>query len=247
MQFFVRSFPLPSGREPVLSSCGPNGTAVLTLNRPARRNAIDGAMVHALLEQLEHCQAPAVVICTGDPVCFCSGADLSLSDHDRADVSDLLYELYRQMITLPVPILVALQGPAVGGGAQLAVAADLRIAEPSASLRFMGPGHGLAVGAWALNSLVGRGRALDLCLTMRTVDGAEALSIGLVDRVVPDAREAALEIAAQLATLEASAVRRVKRIVLDGSDLLPALQSERAGNRAWTGSVESPGPKTRDE
>jgi enoyl-CoA hydratase len=204
-------------------------------------------MVHALLEQLEHCQAPAVVITTEDPRCFCSGADLSLDDHERAEVSDLLYELYRRMITQPAPIIVALQGPAIGGGAQLAVAADLRIAEPGATLRFMGPGHGLAVGAWALTSLVGRGRAMDLCLTMRTVDAGEAVSIGLVDRVVPDAREAALEIAAQLVTLDASAVHRVKRIVLGGSGLLAALESERAGNRAsWSGSVEISAPKTRD-
>ena len=84
-------------------------------------------------------------------------------------------------------VVAALDGAAVGGGAQLAIAADLRVAAPAAFLQLAGPGHGLAVGAWGLPSLVGRGRALDLCLSMRPVEREEALAIGLVDRVADDA------------------------------------------------------------
>jgi enoyl-CoA hydratase/carnithine racemase len=78
---------------------------------------------------------------------------------------------------------------------------------------------------------------------MRTVLAAEALALGLVDRVVPDPRAAALDLAAQIASLDPGAVTRVKRIVRDGAGLLSSLRQERAGNRDWSGSVP---PTTRD-
>jgi len=216
----------------------------LRLNRPAARNAIDTAMVLALLEHLRNTDARVVLLGATDPTAFCAGADLKLSDAERAQVSDLLYELYRRMVELSVLILVVLQGPAVGGGAQIAVAADLRIADPTASIRFMGPAHGLAVGAWALGSLVGRGRALDLCLNRRVVAADEALALGLVDRVVSDPWATAREMGAHIARLDRGAVARVKRIVCDGGALLSMLAQERDGNRSWMGSVsisEQPG------
>src|SRR5919108_254958 len=82
-----------------------------------------------------------------------------------------------------------------GAGAQLAVAADLRVASPGARIQVAGPGHGLAVAAWSLPSLIGRGRAMDLCLTMRPVGAEEALRIGLVDRLEDDAAAAGLALA----------------------------------------------------
>jgi enoyl-CoA hydratase/carnithine racemase len=136
-------------------------------------------------------------------------------------------------------VVAALDGPAVGGGAQLAVACDLRVAGPGASIRFLGPGHGLAVGAWALPGLVGRGRALDLCLTGRTVEPEEALRIGLVDRLAGDASAAAAELAATLGALELDAVARVKavaaRALADGAGAALALEAE--GNARWHGGT----------
>ena len=118
-----------------------------------------------------------VLLGSTDPRVFCAGADLSLPMADRAAVSDLLYECYEHMITRPGPVIAVVGGPAVGGGAQLATAADLRIAGPGARLRWAGPaGAGLAVGAWILPDLVGRGMAMELCLTGRWVDAAEAVS-----------------------------------------------------------------------
>lgn len=227
--------------DPVLADLRPDGLLELRLNRPAQRNAIDLATIEALLAYMHSPDARAVLVGTTDSACFCAGADLKISDCERTDVSDLLYELYRRMIELPVPVIAVLQGPAVGGGAQIAIAADLRIADASASLRFVGPGHGLAVGAWALGSLVGRGRALDLCLNMRTVAAAEALAMGLIDRVVVDPRATALEMAARLAGLDRGAVARVKHIVGEGAALPALLGQERAGNRsAWSGAVAAP-------
>jgi enoyl-CoA hydratase/carnithine racemase len=153
-------------------------------------------------------------------------------------VSDLLYALYVTMLDSPAPIIATLDGPAVGGGAQLALACDIRIGGSRASLRFVGPGHGLAVGAWGLPALVGRGRAVELCLSMRTVGADEALAIGLLDRVEPDPFEAALRLAGEIAMLDAAAVARVKSVARTASGVLAALEEERTGNReSWSGSV----------
>lgn len=209
----------------------------LLLNRPERRNALDRALVEALLRAFEGPDCAAVVLSSSDPAAFCSGADVSLEDGERAEVSDLLYALYDRMVTSPAPIVVAVGGHAVGGGAQLAIAGDVRVAGPNASFRFPGAGHGLAVGAWGLPSIVGRGRALDLCLTMRDVAASEALEIGLVDRIETEPEDAAVALAAAFAQLVPEAAARVKRVAAEAVSLRAALELERRENRAWTGSM----------
>lgn len=228
----------PLGLRPVLARLGHDGLLELRLNRPERRNALDTTTVLDLTEHLQNADARVVLLGSADPAGFCAGADLKISDAERVEVSDLLYELYRRMVELPVPIIAVLQGAAVGGGAQIAVAADLRVANASATVRFVGPGHGLAVGAWALGSLVGRGRAIDLCLNGRAIAAPEAASIGLIDHLVPDPWATGREMGRRIARLDANAVSRVKRIVHVGSGLLTMLEQERAGNRsAWSGVV----------
>ncbi|HKZ27848.1 MAG TPA: enoyl-CoA hydratase/isomerase family protein [Rubrobacteraceae bacterium] len=210
----------------------------LRLNRPDRLNAINTPLVEALNTAFDGVDARAVVLDSSTPRAFCAGADLDLEDAERARVSDLLYELYEKMVRLPIPIVVAINGDAVGGGAQLAIAGDLRVAGPLAKLRVAGPGHGLAVAAWALPSLVGRGRALDLCLTMREIGAEEALAMGLVERIEENPSETAIDLASSFARLDPAAAGRVKRVVTAASDYLDALREERAGNReSWSGSV----------
>jgi enoyl-CoA hydratase/carnithine racemase len=223
---------------PVLADRPVAGVLRLRLNRPDRRNAIDLPMAEALLDVFDGGPDPQVVILgSAEPGTFCAGADRDLSDSERARVSDRLYELYGRMLAAGPVVLCALDGAAVGGGTQLAVASDLRVASPRASLRVVGPGHGLAVGAWALPSLVGRGRALDLCLSMRTVGAEEALAIGLVDHLAEDPEAAALEQAAGFAALDAQAVARVKAVAGIAAARGEALAAERAGNRDWAGSL----------
>ena len=215
-----------------------DGVLRLRLNRPDRLNAVNTSIVDSLLAAFDNVDARAVILGSTSPRAFCSGADLDLGDEERARVSDKLYELYEKMVTLPVPIVAAIDGHAVGAGAQLAVASDLRVAGPEATIRDAGPGHGLAVAAWGLPSLVGRGRALDLCLTMRAVGAREALGMGLVDRVEEEPPEAAVGLASSFAGLDAEAVGRVKSVVARASGCLQALREERTGNReAWSGSV----------
>lgn len=235
-----------NGTEELLADRPEGGILRLRLNRTDQLNALNTPLVNALLDAFGNVDARAVVLGSTTPRAFCSGADTGLEDAERARMSDLLYELYEKMVKLPVPIVVALEGHAVGGGAQLAVAGDLRVAGPEAKIRVAGPAHGLAVAAWGLPSLVGRGRALDLCLTMRTVGAEEALAIGLVDRIEHDPGEAAVELASALARLDPAAVTRAKRLVSGASGYLGALREERVGNReAWSGSVAA--LSTRDE
>ncbi len=215
-----------------------DGVVGLWLDRPDMRNALHRPLVAALTEHFAERDVRAFVLGSHSPGAFSAGADLSLDDAERAEVSDLLYALYGTMLDSPAPIVATIDGPAVGGGAQLALASDIRIGGYRASLRFVGPGHGLAVGAWGLPSLVGRGRAVDLCLSMRTVAADEALALGLLDRVEADPFAAALALVAEIATLDAAAVARVKSVARTASGVLAALDEERTGNRAsWSGSV----------
>ncbi len=227
-----------NGTEELLTDRPERDVLRFRLNRTEQLNALNTPLVNALLEAFDNVDARAVVLGSSTPRSFCSGADTNLEDAERARMSDLLYELYEKMVNLPIPIIVALDGHAVGGGAQLAVAGDLRVAGPQTKIRVAGPAHGLAVAAWGLPSLVGRGRALDLCLTMRTVGAEEALAIGLVDRVEQNLSEAAVELAFAFARLDPAAVGRVKRVITGASGYLDALREERAGNReSWSGSV----------
>jgi len=212
----------------------PAGCRRLLLSRPDRRNAIDLGLARALRDALRQEETDPVVLASADPLAFSAGADLSIPNADRATVSDLLYECYEIMITRPGPVIAVIGGPAVGGGAQLAAAADLRIAGPAARLRWIGPaGHGLAVGAWVLTDLVGRGTAMELAMTGRWVTATEALAMGLVNRVEDDPGQVAADIAEELARQDRQSMASVK-IVAAAGGLLDRLRAERQANRsAW--------------
>lgn len=217
------------------------GVARLRLNRPERRNALDLELVDALLEAFATAgDARVIVLASAQPGIFCSGADTGIADDERAEVSDRLYALYDRMVATEAPVIAAVGGAAVGGGAQLAVASDVRVAGPRARFRFAGPGHGLAVGAWALPSLVGRGRAVELCLTMRWVDAPEAVALGLAEHLADDADAAALDLAAAFSAVDPAAARRVKALVTRASGHAGVVGDEAAGNRGWAGSLERP-------
>lgn len=220
----------------------PAGYRRLLLSRPERRNALDLGLAHALRDALGQDETTPVILGSTSPRMFCAGADLNVPDADRATVSDLLYQCYEIMITRPGPVIAVISGPAVGGGAQLAAAADLRIAGPTARLRWIGPpGRGLAVGAWVLTDLVGRGTAMDLALTGRWVEATEALAMGLVNRVEDDPDRVAADIAEELAAQGPGASARVKSVTAAGG-LIDRLRAERRANRAaWTQMIASAG------
>jgi enoyl-CoA hydratase len=218
---------------------GDGGVVEVWLDRPSKRNALHREVVEALADVFALGGARAFVFGSSEPrSVFSAGADLTLTNAERAEVSDLLYRLYKRMLTTDAPIIAVVEGAAVGGGAQLALASDLRIGGAGATFRFVGPGHGLAVGAWGLPSLIGRGRALELCLTMRPLAAEEALELGILDRLEDDPRAAALALARDISALDADAVARLKSITTTAVGLIAALEEERRGNReTWSGAV----------
>jgi enoyl-CoA hydratase len=220
----------------------PAGYRWVRLSRPERRNALDVSLLRAVTDVLAAEPGVPVLLASSDPRVFCAGADLTITDAERAVVSDLVYDCCETIITRPGPVIAVLTGPAVGGGAQLAAASDLRIAGPAARLRWTGPrvppGLDLAVGAWLLPDLVGRATAMDLVLTGRWLEAAEALTLGLVSRVCDDPEPVAAAIAADLADRGAGA--GVKAVMAAGG-LLDRLRAERAANRsAWARVLAAP-------
>ena len=219
----------------------PQGFRRLLLTCPERHNPLDAALARALRDAFAEDRGELVVLGSTGRNVFCAGADMTISETERAEVSGLLYECLEIMITRPGPVIAAVAGPAVAGGAQLATAADLRIAGPAARFRWIGPpGRDLAVGAWVLPDLVGRGRAAELAMTGRWVDAAEALALGLVNRVDPEPLPAAEELAAKLAAGGAGSLARIKVITATGG-LLDRLHAERRANQeAWAKALAAP-------
>ena len=159
---------------------------VATLNRPEKRNAIDQGMIdelHALCEELEH--VPRVLILIGAGGVFASGADIGqLRDRTAEDARrGINSTAFRRIRSLPMPVIAAVDGYALGGGAELAYAADIRIATPR--VKFGNPETGLgiiaAAGAlWRLPQLVGEPLAKEMTLAGRVLTGEEALAVRLV-------------------------------------------------------------------
>lgn len=166
--------------------------AVLTLNRPEVRNAIDGATAQALLAAFEAAHADpevAVVVLTGAGEHFCAGADLkALTDgtgtrHDPEGPGPL----GPTRLEHPKPVIAAVEGYAVAGGLELALMADLRVASTTAVFGVYCRRWGVPLidgGTVRLPRIVGQGRALDMILTGRSVGAEEALAFGLANRVV---------------------------------------------------------------
>ncbi len=180
--------------------------AVVTIDRPERRNAVDGATAAALLEAYERFAADdgaRVMVLTGaGDEAFCAGADLKALETLDADAPAGPMGFTR--LTPAKPAIAAIGGWCVAGGLELALWCDLRVAGDDARFGCLERRWGVPLidgGTQRLPRVVGLGRALDLILTGRTVDAAEALGMGLVNEVVPAGRHVAraLEIAEAIA------------------------------------------------
>jgi enoyl-CoA hydratase len=192
-----------------------------TIDRPERRNALNADLCAQLLEHLEAQRDLRAVVLTGaGDKAFCAGADLVVRTEDASEPGggDTFRPAFERaldaVVDYPAPVLAAVNGPAIGAGMQLAVACDLRVAAFSAT--FSIPAGRLGVflspaNIQRLATLVGQGAARDLLLTSRALDVDEAAAIGLVQRRAPDALDAALELAAEIAELAPLTVQGHKR------------------------------------
>jgi 2-(1,2-epoxy-1,2-dihydrophenyl)acetyl-CoA isomerase len=194
------------------------GIAVVTLERPDTLNAFDLPMCQELLQalrQLTGSDHVRVVILTGAGRAFCAGADLAVLGTQGNALVAAGKEIALALRGAPQPVIAAVNGAAAGGGANLALACDYRIAAESARIGQVFPRLGLGQdwgGSYFLPRLVPPSTALELVWSARMVPAAEALALGLFDRVVADdqALRAARALAASWAAHAAIALRRVK-------------------------------------
>lgn len=216
--------------------------ALWTVDRPQRRNAMDWATMEAFARAVEEAaRDPAlrVVILTGAEGAFLSGADLYEMAHYRTEADGerlgrIMGEALRRLEEAPWISIAAINGPARGGGVEVALACDLRVMAADADLAFvqvtwaLPPGWG---GGQRLRRRVGPGRALELLLTARRVGAEEAWRLGLVERLAPagQALAEALALAQEILRWDPEAVRAIKALIRDG-EALPfeeALRAER--------------------
>ena len=197
---------------------GPVTTVIL--NRPQARNAVDGPTalaLYAAFQKFDADDSASVAVLWGDGGTFCAGADLkAIGTPDSnptypPDCSDM-GPMGPTRMHLSKPVIAAVSGYAVAGGLELALWCDLRVAEQSAVFGVFCRRWGVPLidgGTVRLPRLIGHSRAMDMILTGRAVDAAEALDMGLANRVVPDgmARTAAEELAAELARLPQGCLR----------------------------------------
>jgi len=234
--------------------------AEVRLNRPDKRNALDGAMFAGLVsagERLKSEPGLRAVVLSGAGPDFCAGLDFgafrAMRDGERLSAQvDLPPGRGPARATgqraayvwaeLPVPVIAAVTGNALGGGLQIALGADIRIVAPDARLSVLEIRWGLVpdmTGTQLLPELVGRDVAKELTFTGRVVRGAEAVALGLATRVDPDPRQAALELARSIAGRSPEAIRAAKRLLdLAGrADLESGLAAEQKEIGALIGSA----------
>jgi len=215
-----------------------NRVAHVQLNRPDKHNALDFAMFTAIdrvQKSLKRERAVRAVVLSGSGVDFCTGLDVKSAMHDRVGMVRLLWKwlpwranLAQRVATgwreLRMPVVVALHGRCWGGGLQIALGGDFRIAKPDASLSIMESKWGLIpdmAGTLALRELLGRDQAMKLAMTAEEISGERALELGLVTELSEDPLTAARAFAAELADRPEDAVAGVKRLY----------------RKSWTGSA----------
>ena len=217
--------------------------AIVRLRRPERKHAFNEAMFAALEEatrQLEKDTGLRAVILTGEGSdTFCAGFDVNpdnpmvsamaqaLETSERKPVEQAVAAIRRSVdrfVSLPVPIIAAINGKAFGGGAELAVRCDLRVMDPAAEVCFSEVRLGLMPdwgGGATLTHLIGSAAAADLILTARRVGAEEALGLGLINRIAEPGKtlDVALELAGAIVQNGPRAVRSALKIIRAGRNL----------------------------
>jgi enoyl-CoA hydratase len=221
----------------------PAGVALLRLDRPDARNAINTAMLEELLGHLAAARddeaVRVLVVSSSDHMALSAGADVreELDEEGRVRRMQLFAGLYDELTGFEKPTVAACHGACVGGGAEIAVACDLRVGGSNLRLRFPGGALGVPVGPARLATLCGLSVAKYLLLTGKEVDADMAFRWGLVHRVAPAAATegAALALAAQVAANPPEAVMRLKRMLHEWDGVVERSRAEGQGQIDWAG------------
>jgi enoyl-CoA hydratase/carnithine racemase len=218
-----------------------DGVALLQLDRPEARNAINTEMLEELLGHIgaarDDSAVRVLVVSSTDHMGLSAGADVreQLDEAGRVRRMELFARLYDDLTGFPKPTVAACHGSCVGGGAEIAVACDLRVGGGNLRMRFPGAALGVPVGPARLVTLCGLSVAKYLLLTSKDVGVDEAHRWGLVHKVVPAPRTetAALELAAQVAAHPPEAVARLKRMLHEWDKVEARSRTEGEGQVEW--------------
>lgn len=234
--------------QPVLLTAQEGAVLTLTLNRPEAHNALDSALCRALIAALEAAdddESVSVVVLRGAGKSFCSGADTRefkhLTPEQRANVKDraaLSSGIHTSLAKMKTPVIAAVRGYALGGGCALALAADLVVADDSATFGYPEIKHGL-VAAVVMSNLtrqIGRKAAMELVLTGRKLTALQAMDMGLVNRIASadQFEDSVTELAQLIASHLRGALRMSKGLFYEVADLphLEGIQRGQAANEA---------------
>jgi enoyl-CoA hydratase/carnithine racemase len=233
------------------------GVVVLTLDRPERYNAMTATMfaeLEATARELNREEGLRVVVVTGAGKAFCGGYDLAdagklpeLGALGMLDLQESAARAISGIRGIRVPVIAAVNGPAAGGGLALALAADIRLASPSATFKASFVTIGLSAGdlgtSWLLPRLIGPAAAAEFCYTARAMDAEKAERTGLVNRVVPaeELLAAALEMAAQICANSPGGVQLSKRALqanMEVTSFAAAVELENRGQALLTRTTD---------
>jgi enoyl-CoA hydratase len=215
--------------------------ALIRLERDEARNAMNTQMLEEILGHLEQAKGDdgvrVVVLSSNDHLGLSAGADVKeeLDDEGRVRRMELFAQVYDELTAFPKPTVAACHGSVVGGGAEVAVACDLRVGGSNLRMRFPGAELGVPVGPARLVTLCGLATAKYLLLTSRNVSADEALRLGLVHRVAPAAgtEDAALDLAAEVAEHPPEAVARLKQMLHRWDGVVERTADEGRGQVEW--------------
>lgn len=243
-----------------------DGVADVKLNRPDKLNALDAAMFQAIADAAAEVRANPevrVVVLSGEGKGFCAGLDIAsflggeanpeVSDAQadaspfdvlgkREGITNLAQQVAYGWTDLPVPVIAAVHGPALGGGIQIALGADIRIVAPDAKLSVLEIRWGLLpdmTGVQSLVRLVGLDRAKELAFTGRFISGSEAVELGVATKEAADPYAAAHEMAAEIAAKNPHAIRGMKSL-FNAAGTRPLAESFLEETRLMTSLIGSP-------
>jgi enoyl-CoA hydratase/carnithine racemase len=217
------------------------GVALLRLERDEARNAMNTAMLEEMLGHLASAKddgsVRVLVISSNDHLGLSAGADVreELDDEGKVHRMELFARLYDELTAFPKPTVAACHGSVVGGGAEVAIACDLRVGGANLRMRFPGAALNVPVGPARLVTLCGLSTAKYLLLSSRNIGADEALRMNLIHRVAPAARteEAALELAAEVAQHPPEAVARLKQMLHRWDGVVERSADEGRGQVEW--------------
>ena len=212
---------------------------ILTMNRPEKRNALNSELTRNLLEALQAAdsdESVGAIVLTGAGPGFCAGADLSeFKDLQQAvaaeNRAELTMQLHLVFSKISKPIVTAINGSAMGGGAGLAIAGDLAVMADGARLGYPEPKHGIVAAIVMANLVrqVGRKAAFELVALGEPIDAQRALQLGMINRICPSGEliATALEFAEKLAAVKRPAMAETKKLFHEVADLPLAQALER--------------------